>query len=96
MSEIPNNVWENLSMGFCGPFPNGYYVMVILDEYSRYPVIETLTSLTAKSVIPLLDQNFLNFWNTERTENRQQTTDRRLIQESSETVQITWVLSTAK
>ncbi|VDI02758.1 Hypothetical predicted protein [Mytilus galloprovincialis] len=61
MSEIPNNVWENLSMDFCGPFPNGYYVMVIIDEYSRYPVIETLTSLTAKSVIPLLDKTFSIF-----------------------------------
>jgi hypothetical protein len=32
--------------------------MVIIDEYSRYPVVETLTSLTAKSVIPLLDKTF--------------------------------------
>jgi hypothetical protein len=35
--------------------------MVIIDEYSRYPVVETLTSLTAKSVIPLLDKTFSIF-----------------------------------
>ena len=35
--------------------------MVIIDEYSRYPVVESLTSLTAKSVIPLLDKTFLIF-----------------------------------
>ncbi|CAC5394863.1 unnamed protein product [Mytilus coruscus] len=61
MSEIPNNVWENLSMDFCGPFPNGYYVMVVIDEYSRYPVTETLTKLTAKSEMPLLDKTFSIF-----------------------------------
>jgi hypothetical protein len=61
MSELPSNVWEKLSIDFCGPFPSGYYLMVIIDEYSRYPVVETLTSLTAKSVIPLLDKTFSIF-----------------------------------
>ncbi|CAC5392252.1 unnamed protein product [Mytilus coruscus] len=61
MSEIPNNVWENLSMDFCGPFSNGYYVMVIIDEYSRYPIIEAVTSLTSKSVRPLQDKNISIF-----------------------------------
>jgi hypothetical protein len=41
--------------------PGGYYLMVIIDEYSRYPVVDTLTSLTAKSVIPLLDKTFSIF-----------------------------------
>jgi hypothetical protein len=61
MSELPSNVWGKLSIDFCGPFPSGYYLMVIIDEYSRYPVVETLTSLTAKSVIPLLDKTFSIF-----------------------------------
>ena len=41
MSELPSNVWEKLSNDFCGPFPRGYYLMVIIDEYSRYPVVES-------------------------------------------------------
>jgi transposase InsO family protein len=61
MSELPSNVWEKLSNDFCGPFPSGYYLMVIIDEYPRYPVVESLTSLTAKSVIPLLDKTFSIF-----------------------------------
>lgn len=32
MSELPENVWENLSVDFCGPFSNGYYVMVYSDR----------------------------------------------------------------
>ena len=61
MSELPTNIWENLSVDFCGPFPSGYYLMVIIDEYSRYPIVETLTSLTSKCVIPLLDKTFSIF-----------------------------------
>ena len=61
MSELPSNIWENLSIDFCGPFLSGYYLMVIIEEYSRYPVVETLTSLTVKSVIPLLDKTFSIF-----------------------------------
>jgi hypothetical protein len=61
MSELPSNVWEKLSIVFCEPFPSGYHLMVIIDEYSRYPVVDTLTRLTAKSVIPLLDKTFSIF-----------------------------------
>jgi hypothetical protein len=37
------------------------FPVVIIDEYSRYPVVESLTSLIAKSVIPLLDKTFSIF-----------------------------------
>jgi transposase InsO family protein len=52
---------KKISIDFCGPFPSGYYLMVFIDEYSRYSVVETLTSLTAKSVITLLDKTFSIF-----------------------------------
>lgn len=58
MSELPSQVWENLSVDFTGPFTGGYYLMVVIDEYSRFPVVEHLTSLTSKTVIPLLDKIF--------------------------------------
>ncbi|XP_041453633.1 uncharacterized protein LOC121406829 [Lytechinus variegatus] len=32
------------------------YLMVLIDEYSRYPVVETVSSVSAKSVIPILDK----------------------------------------
>jgi hypothetical protein len=40
ISEMPEKAWENLSMDFCGPLPTGEYLLVIVDEYSRYPVVE--------------------------------------------------------
>ena len=35
--------------------------MVVIDDYSRFPVVETLTSISAKSVIPRLDRIFAMF-----------------------------------
>ena len=35
--------------------------MVIVDDYLRYPVVEILSKLTAKAVIPKLDTVFAMF-----------------------------------
>lgn len=56
MSELPGNAWENLTMDFCGPLPSGEYLFVIIDEYTRYPVVEVVRSVVAKTVIPVLDK----------------------------------------
>ncbi|CAC5369008.1 unnamed protein product [Mytilus coruscus] len=61
MSDLPDAPWTYISMDFCGPFPSGHFLMVIMDEYSRYPVVETLTTISAKAVIPLLDKVFSTF-----------------------------------
>ena len=61
MSELPNGPWMHLSMDFCGPLPSGDYLLVITDEYSRYPVVEILTNISAEKVIPVVDRVFSTF-----------------------------------
>ena len=56
MSPMPPGPWHDLSMDFCGPLPSGDYLMVIIDEYSRYPVVEILKSVSAAVVLPVLDK----------------------------------------
>ena len=46
---------ERSKIDFCGPFPSGHYVLVVIDVYSRYPEIEILKSTAAPKVIPKLD-----------------------------------------
>ncbi|KAK3720930.1 hypothetical protein QZH41_014537, partial [Actinostola sp. cb2023] len=41
-----------------GPFPSGDYLLVVLDEYSRFPEVEIVTSTSARAVIPKLDAIF--------------------------------------
>ena len=42
ISERPRGPWLNLSVDFCGPLPTGEYLLVVVDEYSWYPVVETV------------------------------------------------------
>ena len=41
--------------------PNSEYLLVITDDYSRYPIVEIITSTAAKVVIPLIDKVFAEF-----------------------------------
>ena len=52
MSDMPEKAWENLSADFCGPLPTGEYLFVIIDEHSRYPVVEIVNSVSANTVDP--------------------------------------------
>lgn len=45
MSELPSSPWEKVGVDFCGPFPSGGYLLVVIDGYSRYPEVEILQSL---------------------------------------------------
>ena len=36
---------------FCGPFPTGEYILVVIDAYSRFPEIEIVKSTSAVSTI---------------------------------------------
>ena len=54
MSALPRAPWVELSMDF-GQLPNGQYLMVLTDDYSRYPFVEVINSTSAKTVIPRLD-----------------------------------------
>ena len=45
-------------MNFLGPLPCGDYLMVVIDEYSRFPEVEIVTSTSARSTILKLDEIF--------------------------------------
>ena len=47
MSPLPNGAWEQLSTDFHGPLPSGDYLMVIIDEFSRFPIVKILKSINA-------------------------------------------------
>ena len=55
---LPNKAWDKLKIDFYGPLPTGQYILVVLDCYSRFPEVEVLSSISAKSVIPKLDAIF--------------------------------------
>ena len=55
MTETPNEAWERVAADFCGPFPTGELVLVVIDERSRYPEIEIVNSTSAESTKTALE-----------------------------------------
>ena len=41
--------------------PSGDYLLVLIDEHSRFPIVETVRHLTANAIIPVLDKIFATF-----------------------------------
>ena len=56
MTKLPDGSWQKLSADFCGTLPTGDYLLVVIDEYSRYPEVEILKSTSAKATIPKFDK----------------------------------------
>ena len=57
MSPLPKAPWSEVSMDFA-ELPNSEYLLIITDDYSRYPVVETVKSTSANTVIPKVDKVF--------------------------------------
>ena len=60
-TELPKGPWENLAVDYYGPLPSGEYVLVVIDEYSRFADIDFTTSTSAKATIPKLDRIFSSY-----------------------------------
>ena len=45
---IPTKAWERVAMDFGGPYPDGHYNLVIIDQRTRYPVVEEISSTSFK------------------------------------------------
>jgi len=57
-TNMPCAAWEHLCMDFFGPLPNGNELMVVMDEFSRLPVVEEIKTTASEHVIPALDSIF--------------------------------------
>ena len=55
---LPPGPWSHVAVDFAGPFPSGTYLMIVTDEYSRYPEVSFLTSTSEQAVLPKLDEIF--------------------------------------
>ena len=59
--KMPENAFDQVYLDFCGPFPDGKdgkYLLVLIDEHSRFPIVEILSSINAKTEITVLDKIF--------------------------------------
>ena len=61
MSKLPPGPWCEVSLDMYGPVPTGEYLLVIVDDYSRFPVVEIIHSTSARTLIPCIDKVFSMF-----------------------------------
>ena len=67
MIELIEEPWQKLSVDFCGPFPCGTHCMLFVDNYSRYPAVEFVTSTSEPATIPKFEKVFAQFGIPEET-----------------------------
>ena len=57
-SVIPEEPWEQISIDFGGPYPYGHYNLVAIDQRTRYPVVEVVSSTGFKQTKEKLKKTF--------------------------------------
>jgi len=60
MSPLPTGPWRELSADF-GEVHHGRYLLVVTDDYSRFPLVEIISSTSANTVLPVMDKIFSEF-----------------------------------
>ena len=61
MTELPEAPWESVSTDYYGQLPSGEYLITVIDDYSRFPIIKSEKSTGAKIAIPIYDEIFSEF-----------------------------------
>ena len=56
MSPLPPTPWHTVHIHFCGPFPTGQYLLVVIDAYSWFPEVDIVHSTAAKGTISKLER----------------------------------------
>jgi len=54
MSEMSSGPWERVDMDFWGPTSSHTDLLIVIDEYSRYAIVEEVFSKTAIAINPVL------------------------------------------
>ncbi len=60
MSPLPDQAWDEIIVYFA-ELSTGDYLLVLSDDYSRYPIVEVIRSVAAQTVIPKLQHIFSQF-----------------------------------
>ena len=62
-NKVPGKCWEETSVDLLGSLPSQNHIEVMQDLASRYLVAKFIKSISAKSVIPILEEAYNTFGN---------------------------------
>ena len=55
--EVPEKVWSHVQAEFKGPIGGKYYFHVMIDELSRWPEVEMVSSTSFEKLQPALERS---------------------------------------
>ena len=55
---LPERPWQKLHGDFKGPIGAKYYLHIIIDQYSKFPEVDVITSTKFEALRPVLDRVF--------------------------------------
>ena len=58
---IPERVWQCINVDYLGPWPDGSYMFVVMDQRSRLPEVEFVNNTSANTLIPFLERMFSRY-----------------------------------
>ena len=64
-TQLPDRPWQHVHADFKGPIGGKFYLHTIIDEYSKYPVVEVCTSTSWEQMEPMLERALGMFGNVE-------------------------------
>ena len=57
----PSETLDTINLDFLGPFPNGQYIFVMIDQCTKYPDVDFMRSTSARNVIFVLERFFSSY-----------------------------------
>ena len=61
MTTLPPGPRHTVNIDFCGPFPGGEYLFVVIDANSRSPEVDIVSSTAAAAIFPKLERIFATY-----------------------------------
>lgn len=59
--ELPSGPWEDVAIDFLGPLPEGQFLLVVIDYYSRFFEVCEMSTITAEATVKELTVIFSRF-----------------------------------
>ena len=56
ITPIPTEVWETINIDYLGPLRNGFYVVVAIDQLSKFPEVDIVKTTLADALITFLQR----------------------------------------
>ena len=61
ITPTPEAVWDVVNIDYLGPLPNGFYLIVMVDQFSKFPVVEAIRTTSSSLLIDFLQRTIAIF-----------------------------------